>query len=66
MERLSFLPMLFVLVERPLRVFLRARAVFDVYFDAIVLWIIASLPLYLFNYYTLLTMLVMCSVIDLV
>jgi len=78
MVRLLFLLLLFVLIGRPLMAFLRRRTgffrsfnavqefVFDVYFGAIILYIIASLPLHLFNYYALLAVLVMCSVIDLV
>lgn len=77
MARLLFLLLMFVLIGRPLLLFLRPRIrffgnfdavqelVFDAYFGAIILYIIALLPLHLFSYYVLLTLLTLCSAFNL-
>jgi hypothetical protein len=78
MAQLLFLMLLFALVGRPLFFLFRRyfrffedfniiqELVFDLYLGALLLYILALLPLHLFNYYVLLAMLIFCSAFTLV
>jgi hypothetical protein len=77
MARLLFLLLVFILIGRPLLLFLRGRVeflknfdlvqelIFDVYLGATILYIIALLPLHLFTFYVLVTVLALCSALNL-